>query len=251
MKRGKGRLILAGSFFLLFCCMNNTVYGQLDTLLYRILDQERAKPKRCSFGLMTNVGFITPPKDNTHYRIRHGKSLQGTLGVQFKVRVAKFYQMGLDLAVSGNLYNIRQDKGKWFIDTIQYKKEQFSTGEAYLAFTHHFKLNRGVGETWGLEASIYGGYVYSGSRKTIAEDYNSDNIYAKMVYTKTVERELTYLEHWVWGLQLKITYHGVGIYAQYRMTNIVKLGRPVDYPAFDMPRLAVGLTFSGKAFPSN
>ncbi len=236
------------SFLILFCIFDNT-YGQQDTLVFRIIDLNKKEKKEvCSFGIIANGGFILPPKDNTYYRVRYGNSLQGMLGFQFKARLAKCYSMGFDLLVSGNRYDIRQDEGKWFTDREQHRKELFRTGDLSLAFTHQFKLNKGIRQTWAIEASVYGAYVYSASLKKIDIDYDPVNIYSGQTRTVVVERHLPYLERWVWGLRLNLTYKGIGIYAQYRMNDIVKLGQPVDNTSFDMPKLSVGLTFSGKIF---
>jgi hypothetical protein len=270
MERNNKNWALLGCFFMLFYSMHNGVFGQSDTsaqgvrdvvltpdmfftqkdtLVYReVYPNQKEKEKKCSLEPLVNIGFILPPKDNTNYRVRYGKSLQGTLGLQYKARLAKFYAMGLDVRLSGNHYNIRQDDGKWFMDTNRYQKETFSTGDISLAFTHQFKLNSGVFPTWLLEAAVFGSYVYSARHKTINVHYNTDDIYAEKTRTKNVYSKLSYLEHWIWGLQLRLTYHGVGIYAQYRMNHLLKLGRPEDYPAFDMPQLSVGLTFSESIF---
>ncbi|MDR0605445.1 MAG: outer membrane beta-barrel protein [Bacteroidales bacterium] len=249
MKKNNRKWMLWGSFLILFYSMNYTAFGQQDTLVFRMFDPyHKHKEKKCSIHTIIGGGFILPPKDNTNYRIRYGNSVQGLLGLQFKAKLAKFYIIGIDLALSGNHYEIRQDKDKWFIDTNNYQKETFATGDISLAFTHKFKLNKGAFETWALEASAFGSYVYSGKHKTIMVDYNPEDIYAGKIRTKTIYRKLSYLEHWIWGLQLRLTYHGIGIYAQYRMNNLVKLGRPVDYPSFDMPRLSIGLVFSGDVF---
>ncbi|MDR2410702.1 MAG: outer membrane beta-barrel protein [Bacteroidales bacterium] len=248
MKKNNRKWVLWGSFFILFYSMNYIVFGQ-DTLVFRTLDPNyKHKDKKYSIEITVNGGFTLPPKDNTNYRIRYGNSGQGLVGVQFKAKLAKFYIIGIDLALSGNNYDIRQDKGKWFIDTNNYRKETFETGDISLAFTHKFKLNKGAFEVWALEASAYGSYVFSGRHKTVTVDYNSGNIYAGEVQTETIYRKLSYLEHWIWGLKLQLTCHGIGIYAQYRMNNLIKLGRQVDYPSFDMPKLSVGLTFSGSVF---
>jgi hypothetical protein len=227
--------------------MNHTVFGQADTLAFATPDSEKVKTKIYSIQTITNVGFILPPKDNTNYRIQYGKSVQGLLGCQLYVKLAKFYKMGVGLAFSGNLYNIRQDNGKWFIDTNLYRKELFTTGDLSLAFAHQFRLNKERLPLM-LEASVYGAYIYSGKHKVVSVDYNPDDIYSGKIRTKTIHRELTYLEHWIWGLQLRLTYRGVGLYAQYRMNHLVKLGRPEDYASFDMPSLSIGLTFSEEVF---
>jgi hypothetical protein len=210
-------------------------------------DAEKAKTKIFSIQPVTNIGFILPPKDNTHYRIQYGKSVQGLLGCQLYVKLAKFYKLGVGLALSGNLYDIRQDKDKWFIDKNPYRREVFSTGDISFAFAHQFRLNKDSIPLL-LEASAYGAYIYSGKHKTVNVDYNPDDIYSGKIRTKTIHRELTYLQHWVWGFQLRLTYRGIGIYAQYRMNNLVKLGQPGDYSSFDMPRLSIGLTFSDEVF---
>jgi hypothetical protein len=233
---------------LLFCSLiGKNIYAQeADTLIFREIEIKKTKRKVCSFRTITNVGFALPPKDNTYYRMQYGKSLQGMFGFQFKARLAKFYSMGADLMVTGNRYAIWQDEGKWFTDQNQNRKEFFRDGELSLAFTHQFKLNKGIKQTWAIDVSIYGAYVYSASHKTINIDHNPDNIYSGKTRTVVVERDLPYIERWLWGFRAGLTYHGVGIYVQYRMNNLVKLGLPSQYDAFDMPKLSLGLTFSGK-----
>ena len=245
-KNSKTILIVSVSFLMLSIFASKTMQAQdADTLLFRTVGEEKAKRKIFSIRTVTHVGFVLPPKDNTQYRIKYGNSVQGMFGVQLQAKLAKWYKMGADLLLTGNHYAIWQDEGKLFVDMNQNRKESFRNGELSLAFTHQFKLNKGITQRWAIEASIYGAYVYSASRKTLNVDHNPDNIYSGKTRTRIVERHLSYVERWQWGLRAGLTYRTFGIYAQYRMSNLVKLGTPAHYDAFDLPKFSLGISFSG------
>jgi len=252
-KTGRKSVLISVILLTFFSFVGNNMHAQdADTLLFRDNiggKEKKGKKDICSFGMLSHVGFILPPKDNTYYRMNYGNSLQGMYGLQFKMRLANCYRMGFDLLVSGNRFSIEQDEEKWFVDKKQNKKEYFRDGELSLAFTHQFKLNKGIKKSWAIDVSVYGAYVYSASHKTINKDYNPDNVYSGKTRTVVVERNLPYVERWIWGLRAGLTYRGFGIYAQYRMNNLVnfdKTGHSAGLSdAFDMPKFSLGITLSG------
>jgi hypothetical protein len=214
-----------------------------DTLVATEPLLERSMMKKKKFSFNTNIMFWMPtePKDNSEYRMRYGGCVGALWGLRFGIDVTPHYTMGFGVDLSGEKYAIRQDETKNFVDDIQYDKELLRTNTLQFAYTHRFKLNKGIRSTWFLELGVYGVWVYDQNRKLLVNEYDAESR-AKKIKHITVERKLDYTQAFHWGARVTIGYRYVALFAQYRFNDLVNFGSSQQ----DLPRLSFGLAIFGK-----
>lgn len=237
------RKIFAYLFVIMLFCTPSLLRAQ-DTLVAVQPLIERKMVKKKKFSINNNVFFWlnSGPKDNSQYRMDYGKCVGALWGLRFNMDLAPRYTMGIEFDLSGERYVIKQDEEKHFVDDVSYGKEYLKTNTMQLAFTHRFKLNKGIRSTWFLELGVYGVYVYDQSRKLITYGDSPEGYPAGDIKYITVERKLSYKQPFHGGGRVVIGYRYFGAFAQYRFNNLINLGANSQ----DLPRLSFGIAFFGR-----
>src|SRR5688572_29727495 len=68
-------------------------------------------------------GFVVGPSENQGSQVKYPSSHEWVIGLRYKYKVGEVYALGLDLALTPQVFHLKQQKKKTLPTTIQYENE--------------------------------------------------------------------------------------------------------------------------------
>ena len=182
--------------------------------------------------LFIGYGFVTGT-DNDSSEIIYGKSGVFTLGYLFKWRLAKWSELGFDVAYHRTAYHLKQDSAKTVPTPSLHKKEKIIFNSLQTSpFIRIKLLNNYRSNGTFIDLGGYAGWQYNVKHETI-----ENNLTPGAGKTKIVNTQLDYTRDYVYGLLARVGFNRFIFYGRYRLSNIF-----TDDSGFqDLPIYEVGI----------
>ncbi len=182
-------------------------------------------------------GFILPVSDNKN--TLYGSSQSFTYGLQFKGNIAKWYNLGFNLAYNNSNYSIRQNvlSGDTLTSNVKIKEKiRLNTLDVELYQRFRFVAAGQLGIGCFLDVGVYGAWNFSNFYIT---KKNVNQLEYKKTTVKTKSQLNTaHLTPLYWGVRARLGYGIIAVYAQYRLSPIrVK-------HLFNLPVMETGLVLN-------
>ncbi len=107
------------------------------------------------------VGIMAGPSSKAGADMIYVMSANIEAGVRYKLKIARYYSMGLDLSYNLYSYKIKQNQQKILPDTVQHNAERFLFSNLTLGYFNRFNLGR-TGNYIGkfVDLGVYGDWVH-------------------------------------------------------------------------------------------
>jgi hypothetical protein len=225
-------LLLLSCFFLLKSSAQineNDRYGrdlEALTLNKRGPNQDKYSHLFLSFGFVSGI-------DLDSSEVIYLKSGSFSVGYLWKWRLAKWSEVGFDLAYHRSAYHIVQDSSKMIPNNQLHKKEKLVFNSIMASPFVRIKLvNRVHSNGTFIDLGGFVGWQYDVRHKTLE---NISNPGASK--TKTLDTQLDYTRDYTYGLLARIGFNRFVFYGRYRMTNLF-----TDESGFNnLPQLEFGM----------
>lgn len=225
----------------LLCLMVGQVMAQ-DVLLTQDVEKDTIVedwgPNRKAFDYTyLHFGFIVGDGDSAGIETRLGHSYEWGFGWRHKTRINNLYSIGYGFAVTNRVYNIKQDSGKVFPNTVLHEKERFSNWNLNVQLYNRFNIGR-RGNVVGnyIDLGVYGEWAFS-NRHKVYNDLGSNNS-ANAGAEKTVYRDLDYPSPIKYGVEGRIGFGKLVFYGRYRISDLFQSDFK-QYP--DPSRIVAGI----------
>jgi len=190
--------------------------------------------------LYLNYMFIIPMNDAMEVETNDGKSGTFTVGWRYKRKLSEWYSIGTGLSYANSQYSIKQDEGKEIPNDILHKKEKLKYNNINLELYMRFNFGK-RGNIIGkfIDLGAYGGY--SVIVKHFYEDEADKNNPPYVGKIKVNEQDLNYVNHWNYGLVLRMGVNRWVLTGTYRLSDLLDADYKATVGAYYFPRLAVGI----------
>ncbi len=211
-------------------------------------------PNQKYFGhFYTGFGLVAGPSEAKGSAVQNLRSNEFLFGYRYKYKVASFYALGLDLALSFQSFNLKQQAGKTLPNTQLYDKEKLKFTNAGLGLYNRFNFDK-RGNYIGkyLDLGVYGNWV---PFKTHV--YQDDHIFgligplSGVKKVKVRETGLKYVADFNYGALARIGTNQFALYGAYRLSDLFDSGyaqfNENGINVFDfaeLPRFMIGLQIS-------
>jgi hypothetical protein len=198
-------------------------------------------------------GFVVGPSENKGSQVKYPASHEWVIGLRYKYKVGEVYALGFDLALTPQVFKLKQQEGKTLPATTLYKSEKLKFTNLGLAFYNRFNWDK-RGNYMGnfVDLGVYGNWL-----ATQARIYEDDNIYGlvgPLSGVKTVkvrESGLKYVSDFNYGALVRVGFNRYVFYGTYRISDLFDSGYSVlnpdgsNYFAFpELPRFTLGFQLS-------
>ena len=164
-------------------------------------------------------GFILPVSDNKN--TLYGSSQSFTYGLQFKGNIAKWYNLGFNLAYNNSNYFIRQNvlSEDTLASNVKIKEKiRLNTLDVELYQRFRFVAAGQLGIGCFLDVGVYGAWNFSNlyiTKKTVNQlEYKKTTVKTKS------QLNTAHLTPLYWGVRARLGYGIIAVYAQYRLSPI-------------------------------
>ena len=165
--------------------------------------------------LFLSYGFITG-LDNDSSEIIFGQSGAFSIGYLWKWRLAKWSELGFDVAYHRSAYHIKQDSSKTIPNTTIHKREKLVFNSFVLSPFFRIKLiNKIHSNGTYIDLGGFAGWQYDVRHKTVLKRPNPG-----ANQTKTLDTRLDYITDYNYGLLARVGFNRFVFYGRYRMTNL-------------------------------
>ncbi|MFB1021510.1 MAG: hypothetical protein QMC40_01970 [Vicingaceae bacterium] len=165
--------------------------------------------------LFLSYAFITG-LDNDSSEIIFGKSGAFSIGYLWKWRLAKWSELGFDVAYHRSAFHLKQDSSKIIPNSIIYKREKLVFNSIVVSPFIRIKLvNRLHSNGIFIDLGGYAGWQYDVRHKSVEKRPNPG-----ANQTKTLDTRLDYIRDYNYGLLARIGFNRFVFYGRYRMTNL-------------------------------
>lgn len=232
---------LKAIFFLLACTLMFTSVSAQEVLLSEEVVQDtvihRYGPNYRHFShFYIGYGFVIPSGTGDEVAVRAGLSKQALIGYRYKLKLAKWYALGVDITYSNLSYNINQQKTKTFPTPILHKTEKLVVNSFTGGIYNRFNFGR-RGNVIGTYLDLGAFYQWNyASNHSYVDEYTSANG-DKALLTKVTNKRLQYLKDFNYGVTARLGHNNICFYANYYLANFF-----VDsYKFKELPKIVVGL----------
>ncbi|MBL4710239.1 MAG: hypothetical protein JKY48_17545 [Flavobacteriales bacterium] len=165
--------------------------------------------------------------------IIYGKSAAFSIGYLFKWRIAKWSELGFDVAYHRSGYHLKQDSTKIIPNSQLHKREKFIFNSLQASPFIRIKLiNKFRSNGTFIDLGGFGGWQYNVKHETIEK-----NLTPGAGKTKTVNTGLNYKQDYVYGLLARVGFNRFVFYGRYRLSNLFTDKSGLN----DLPKYEIGL----------
>lgn len=155
-------------------------------------------------------------------------------GIYYKLKLARFYSIGIGTEYNLNNFTISQIAGKTFPTQTIHTKERVRLHRVGLEAYQRLSFgNRGNVMGFFLDIGYYYNYAFS-TRLIILDKYDKPMYGAKTI--EILYKNLEFVNNFNYGARVRLGYNRYSVFADYRVSDLLDSNIGVQ-----MPRLAVGL----------
>ena len=185
------------------------------------------------------AGFILGNSDSTGADIKPWKSYYLSAGFRYKLKLGKYYAIGLDAAYQYNSFRLKQNPTNFLPDTFLHKKERLNFHNLSASFFNRINFKK-RGDIIGnyLDFGCYADYIFSSTH------YYRDATVLGNVSRETAvhEHKLQYVNNYDYGFFARIGWEGFAFWGQYRVSDLFDKNYNIKYP--ELPRIFIGIEVS-------
>jgi hypothetical protein len=165
--------------------------------------------------LFLSYGFIGGSNTDSS-EIIFGKSGSFSIGYLWKWRLAKWSEIGFDIAYHRSAYHLVQDSSKILPSSKLHKKEKLVFNSLMTSPFFRFKLvNKIHSNGTFIDVGGYLGWQYDVRHKTLESKPNPG-----AGKTRTVDTRLDYKRDYTYGLLARVGFNRFVFYGRYRLSNV-------------------------------
>ena len=207
----------------------NDPYGRdLDsmTLIKRGPNKDKYSHLFLSYGFIGGL-------DNDSSEVIFGKSGSFSIGYLWKWRLAKWSEIGFDIAYHRSAYHLVQDSTKTIPNNQLRKKEKLIFNSLMTSPFIRFKLvNKIHSNGTFIDLGGFAGWQYDVRHKTLEKKPNPG-----AGKTRTLDTDLDYKRDYTYGLLARVGFNRFVFFGKYRLSNVF-----TDKSGFnDLPVYEVGM----------
>ncbi len=182
--------------------------------------------------LFIGYGFVSG-FDLDSSEVIYGKSAAFSIGYLFKWRIAKWSELGFDVAYHRSGFHIKQDSSKTIPSSQLHKKEKFIFNSLQASPFVRLKLiNKFHSNGTFIDLGGFAGWQYNIKHETV-----ENNLTPGAGKTKITNTNLDYTKDYTYGLLARIGFNRFIFYGRYRLSDLFK-----DEDGFDdLPLFEFGL----------
>jgi len=186
------------------------------------------------FSQEISWGLFVPIANETN-KISVWGSNTFVYGLNYRAKLAPFFAIGGNFNAHFFQYKIRQHSGKFYPDSTLWDKQRLNASALQFTFFTRFILTpKDDAEGLYLDLGAFSDLML------YRENFFLDKSAASGA-RRTRERGLQYTNFLGYGLMAKLTYNYIGVFANYRLSNLFKEYQGVQFA--ELPRFSVGVTF--------
>ncbi len=160
-----------------------------------------------------------------------------------KLKLWSWDALVMDFGYRYDRYSMRMNTPKLLpLDATKHERERISVHNLSGAICDRINFGRrgNVMGTW-LDLGVYGDWGFRTTDVFVDQHYSSTSLFGYRFKSKTRETRLPYMEKMNYGLTARVGGDYVGIFAQWRMNNIIKSSYTINN--IDLPKLTLGIEF--------
>ncbi len=185
-----------------------------------------------------DFGFYIQQPEGETADIVYGLTNTFTFGFRYKRKLTNFYSLGFGFYYNNRNFKFKQNETKIFPSVTVHESEnlKFNSLGAELYNRFNFDINRGdiIGKY--LDVAAYIDWMYTGKR-VIKDEINVDDAIPGGETTKTIIKDLNYVEDIAYGVRARLGWNKWSITASYRLSDLINN----KFPETEMPRLSIGV----------
>jgi hypothetical protein len=197
------------------------------------LTLKKRGPNKDHYGhIYLGYGFLGGESDDSA-QIRSGKSSSFSLGYLWKWRLAKWYEVGFDLAYHYTSFHLKQDSTKKVPNRIIHRKEKLVFNSIQLSPMMRFKLRNAYHSNGTfIDLGGYVGYFYRVKNQTRERNHAPG-----AGSTRIVNLDLDYTRSYDYGLLARVGFNRIILYGRYRLSDLFTEASNLP----ELPRVEIGL----------
>ena len=169
--------------------------------------------------------------DRAGARIIYGSSVDLSFGVRKKYKIGAVYSLGWEIEGIYTDYNLKQETGKVFPDTLKNKVERIDVSRLGVTFYNRINVDPARGNSIGK-------YIDIGINASLLDaSHITKNDLPDGSKIKGVQTSLPYFNHFSSNVNVKLGTGHFVFYGSYRITNFIK--NAYNYP--ELPRITAGI----------
>lgn len=195
-----------------------------------IIEKQGQNRKHYTHSYM-GFGVILGNSEGAGSDINYWSSSNFEFGFRYKYKICNYYALGLLLNYNMDLFNIKQESGKTFPDTLFHKKERLTINNVGIGVYNRFNF--------GKRGNIIGKYIDLGAfgdLRFFAEHFTKDKSPNKEIVRVSTSR-LNYIEPISYGIFANFGINRYSIYAKYRLSDL--FDKTFGYT--ELPRFTAGV----------
>lgn len=184
-------------------------------------------------------GFVISQPEGQAADIKYPDSGDFMLGFRYKRKLSDIFAAGIDIGFWNQQYKLRQKNSKTFPNSLLHEKEKMKFNN--LGLEGYLRINFGRrGNSIGnfLDFGGYGNWAFSikHSHKDKSEIAEGG---AGAEQMRVVQKKLNYVEHFSYGVRVRLGLNRYVFYATYRFADLIN--QKFDY---ELPRVSAGFQIS-------
>jgi hypothetical protein len=242
MKKNSCKIFLSVFLLSMLCitmqAQTVVIAEQVDT----VPNDEIIGPNRLWYahGLFQLASHIGPQEPGMHTDIF---SYSYTYGGRVKLRLWSWESLVADWGYRHDRFSIKQQQNKRSpLNTGRHQHERVSVHNLSFAFCNRLNFGR-RGNIMGfwVDMGVYGDWAFVKNNVYVDRYYDSNSAIAKRYKVRTRITHLQYIEKFNYGFTLRSGGDYFGVFANYRMNDLIKNASTTSYN--DLPKLTVGVEF--------
>jgi hypothetical protein len=194
-------------------------------------------------------GLVAGPSEAKGSQVKYPSSHEWVFGVRYKYKIGEVYGLGLDLALTPQVFALKQQEGKLLPNTVHHDSEKLKFTNIGLGFYNRFNFDK-RGNYMGtfLDLGVYGNWMAHSAH--VFQDPDSYPL-SGVKNIKVQENDLKYLANFNYGALVRLGFNNYVFYGTYRISDLFDSGYGVfdlngknvfDFP--ELPRYTIGFQFS-------
>lgn len=186
-----------------------------------------------------STGVAFGPPENDEAAIKFWGSGLFDIGVRYKLKILKRWEMGIGVKYALETFRIEQDSGKKIFGPVQHEKEKLILNDLSGTYYNRFVFGK-RGDFVGtfLDLGVYGDL--SLGKKQLTVDELQDPSSSGFEEIKSKRKGLTFVKDLHYGALARLGYNRWVLFARYRLSDLFKNGGiSGEYP--ELPRFRAGV----------